>query len=214
MSENEKFEIAVQELIETHMKVRAAELCGNQRQAKDLLRGGLFKSCEVLRFMVSDSLLNSLHPSPEAWLFFEELAKNKKLEGFLDVERQILRGFTSLNPDIVEIMVGALRKAIETMIEKHGRLDSTWILHLNQLANAVCERASAPRIEHGWTRFLKRASLGSIGGVFMVVDNLAMSDPHFQMFHLILQKSVDAGSWLISWSATGELDDWAESQTK
>jgi len=207
-----KIETDVQQLLETNAAVLAAENAGNSEDVHKLLKAGMSTSCDLLRFMVSDSLLNSAHPKPDAWRVFQKLAREDKLHTFLDAERRILLKFTDLKADIVEIMVGALRRAIEIMIEKQGRVDASWVLELNKLANSVCQRAATPAVAHDWKRFLKRAALAGAGGVVMAIDLIAMAEPKWQALKPTLEYSVGAGSWLISWAAAGELDDWFDSK--
>lgn len=210
---NQKLERGIEALFDTSNAVRQAELAGDEKLTQTRLREGLIMSCEILEFMLSDSVLKSAHPRPEGWKSFELLISAGKLDEFLNAERKILQSLTNLRHDVVEVLLSALRQVILVTVKRRGRLDASWMVSLSQLASVVCESKSVPEPSTHWKPFLTRAFLAAGGGFVAAVNVIVGSSPQIQPAHSLLQYSIDAGIWLIAWAATGMLDKWVDHQS-
>ena len=221
---SEEFVKGVQELFDTFDVMRRAEACGNSTEVRTALEEGLEKSCHLLQYLLSSSsLLHSAHPTPEPWKSFRDLAKQGRLEEFLNGERHILL-LTGLKPPLVELILTTLNQVIVVMIEKRCRLEVSWAISLTRLADSVCalKAPTEEKEEPRRRRSFKRACLGATGGLVMGLNVWAEGNPEFQLLLLhqlplvprLFQLSVDAGHFLLHWATEGELDDWADSKPK
>jgi hypothetical protein len=208
-----KFEHRLQELLDIYKATQQPELARDDAALREKLKSGLSASCELLRFMVSDTLrLKSARPEPNAWRGFQLLVRQNRFDEFLDVERKILVEFSDLRPDTVETLVLTLRQVIHEMIQSKGHLEASWVLLLDRLAHDVCTTASAPKADPSWRPFLKRACLAGVGGLVTVGDLGAaviaatLPEPELRRYSSLLRLSVGAGTWLIGWAATLTLD--------
>jgi hypothetical protein len=212
---HKKFEIVVQDLLDTHEALRSFEAVGDDEKVTDRLRKALSESCDLLKFMVNDSLIQSPGSGHGMWRIFERLQRDDGLVGFLAIERRILTIATDLKPHIVELMLSALRMSIEQMIERKGHLHVSWVVLLKDLSTIVCSEHALPttdRPHRDWRRVFKRAVLAGSGGVITVVNKIARTNADFTSLQGAFDLSESAGTFLIGAAAQGALDDWAESR--
>lgn len=198
-----------QNLFKIDDEIRKAMIINDTALARSKVGDGLVESCLLLQEMLNSHDLGRAQMGPSAWTHFRDLKRQGNLDGFLDLERKLLSQ-TKLESAAVELIVGALRQAIDLMIARRGRLDSTWRDTLDALSKLVCDKATQQARDIASRPLLRRAFLAA-GGSTVTMLNLL---PPFPLPPTVSAGSVSLGLWLIGFATEGVLDDWVSGKEK
>ncbi len=198
-----------QNLFEIDDEIRIATLANKPGLVRVKLVDGLAVSCLLLQDMLASDDLSKAEPDPRAWLFFQDLKRQNRLDEFLDLERRFL-STTELKPLTVNVIVGALGQVVEIMIAQQGNLNSTWRALLIELSNKVCGTASKEARNLNRRPLIRRGFLAA-GGSIVTMLNLVPA-ASLPIPPQVVVGSVSLGTWLIEKAAEGALDRWVSSE--
>ena len=182
-----------------HDALRRAEVEEDKKTAEEKLSEGLSLSCLFLTDLRGDSNLTSLKGDNKAVLVLRRMAKENRLETFLNVERTLL-GQTKLEPAAIDELMRALGRAAEK-----AEVDDHWQGNLERFTSLVCSSARGVSASMRRRPLLRRAFVAGGGGIIALAN--AVPPVSFPLPAPFVSFSITAGLFLMHKAFESEIDE-------
>jgi hypothetical protein len=186
-------------LYELQENIRTAKLQGNQAAVKKNVEEGLAMSCILMGDMIDDENLTRMKGDTNARETLRRLSREGKLNAFLNLERTLLE-ITKLKPEVMEMLLGALRQVATS----EGEVDSRLHDRVREFRDTVCKLVEARASSAHHVTLIRRVLVGGGGAMVALLNTF----PPIPLPAFYAPISVGAGVWLLEKAMDGPVEDF------